>query len=118
MGDPSQTSDAFAAVTGLIALVTDAKACAKRLDELQRQIEAAAKAQAKLEADREQHERSVAAAKAALDAREAALRKREVEAMIRSNALDDRAARLEADGKPWRPERVETLGNGLTRELP
>jgi hypothetical protein len=64
----SECAPEFAATTALIALVIDAKACAKRLDELQRQIEAAAKAQAKLDADREQHEREVTAAKAALDA--------------------------------------------------
>jgi len=67
------TDPDFAAVTALIALVTDAPACKARLAELQKQIAAAAKAQAKLDADREVH----AATVAALEAREIAVTERE-----------------------------------------
>jgi hypothetical protein len=112
----SESPDTYAAVAGLIALISDAPACKARLAELQKQIEAATKAQTNLDADRAAHQAEVAAAKATFDARETALRKREVEVLVRSNDLDDRAARLEESGKPWRPEKVDTLGNGLTRE--
>jgi septal ring factor EnvC (AmiA/AmiB activator) len=81
MTDPMQNSDAFAAVTGLIALITDPKACAKRLADLQQQLAAAAKAQAKLDADREAYERKVAADKAELAAREQKIAERLYKAM-------------------------------------
>ena len=51
-------SDPFSAVTGLIALLTDVKACAKRLSELQAAIDASEKAQTHLAADRETHART------------------------------------------------------------
>jgi hypothetical protein len=57
----------------LLAVVADPLGCKARLGELQKQIAAAAKAQAKLDADRETH----AATAAALEAREAALVTRE-----------------------------------------
>ena len=71
--------DAYATLAGLITLLADSKATVKRLDELRRLSTETAEAQAQLAADREEHDRAVAAAKAALDAREAALRKREVD---------------------------------------
>jgi hypothetical protein len=61
--------DTFSAAIALIGLAVDPKACAARLTYLQKQLDAVAKAQAKLDADREQHAAAVAAAKAALDAR-------------------------------------------------
>jgi hypothetical protein len=65
----SETSDTFAAVIALIALVADPKACAKRLAELQATIDAADKAQAQLAIDRAAHERAVAEANHELDGR-------------------------------------------------
>jgi hypothetical protein len=69
----AQHPDAFAAVTNLIALVSDPKACARRLDELQKLEGQIAGAQAQLAADREQHDRRAAE----LDTREASLLTRE-----------------------------------------
>jgi peptidoglycan hydrolase CwlO-like protein len=69
----TESPDTFTAVAGLIALVTDAKACSKRLDELRKLGAELAEAQAKLDADRETH----AASAAALEARETALAPRE-----------------------------------------
>jgi hypothetical protein len=57
----------------LLAIISDPSGCKARLAELQKQIAAAAKAQAKLDSEREQHDRKAAE----LDAREAALRVRE-----------------------------------------
>jgi chromosome segregation ATPase len=63
------SDDAFAAVTGLIALITDPKAAKARLEALQKAAAAIETAQARLAADREAHEREVAEAKADLDRR-------------------------------------------------
>jgi hypothetical protein len=59
----SKTPDTFAAAIALIGMAVDPKATSARLAELQKQIDAAAKGQAKLAADREQHATAVAAAK-------------------------------------------------------
>jgi chorismate mutase len=56
--------DTFAAVTALIALISDPKAAKARLEELAKQIAAAEKAHAALTADRAEHTRTVAADKA------------------------------------------------------
>jgi hypothetical protein len=63
----SETAPEFA------ALVVDAKACAKRIDDLRKLVEQAEKDQAQLAVDRDAHDRKVAE----LDAREAALALRE-----------------------------------------
>jgi hypothetical protein len=47
-----EAPDTFAAAIALIGPAVDPKACAKRIEDLQKQVEALAKAQAKLEADR------------------------------------------------------------------
>jgi hypothetical protein len=77
MSDTDKVSaDAFNAVTALIALIaliTDPKACAKRLAELTKAAQEVAAGQAQLAADREAHEREVAEAKAGLDRRGAEL---------------------------------------------
>jgi hypothetical protein len=57
----SETPDTFAAAIALIGMAVDPKATSARLAELQKQIDAAAKGQAKLAADREQHATAVAA---------------------------------------------------------
>jgi hypothetical protein len=77
----SQNSDAFAAVTGLIALITDAKACSKRLAELQQQTDAATKAETKLAAERAAYEAKVAETSADLKAREEKTADRLIRAM-------------------------------------
>jgi hypothetical protein len=71
MTEPSL--DAFTAVTSLIALIADPKAAGKRLDEFQKQIDAVSKAQERLAADRQQHDR----VRAELEAREQRVRERE-----------------------------------------
>jgi hypothetical protein len=57
----SDNPESFAAVSALIALVSDTKSCAKRLAELRATIDAAEKAQAQLDADRAAHARTMAA---------------------------------------------------------
>ena len=86
------TDEAFTAVSSLIALVTDAKACGKRLTELQQQIDAAAKAQAQaqLAAERDEFGRHAAAETTAADAREKKLRAREVAVAIAERDLVQR----------------------------
>jgi hypothetical protein len=83
--------EAFAAVADLIAIVADPKACAKRLADLRAQIDAATAAQAKLDADRLEHDRKVAADTAALAKREAALRMHQAELMGREAAMAETA---------------------------
>jgi hypothetical protein len=77
----------FAAVAGLIALVTDAKACAKRFDELRSLSDQIAKSQAKLDSARAEHDRAAAAAQADILAREQKLRQREQELLGRESML-------------------------------
>jgi hypothetical protein len=101
MTDPMQNSDAFAAVAGLIALITDAKGCAKRLAELQQQIDVATKAQSKLDSERVVHDRAVAAAEVEMIARETAVRKREVTVSIAARDLIERE-KIVAASKPDR----------------
>jgi hypothetical protein len=71
MTDPSP--DTFAAVTALIALISDPKGCAKRLAELQAKIAAAERAQTQFEAAQPVHDQAAAA----LEAREIAVTERE-----------------------------------------
>jgi peptidoglycan hydrolase CwlO-like protein len=103
--------ETFAAVADLIKLVVDAKACAKRVDELQKLVATAAAAEARLAADTATH----AATKAALEAREAAVTERE-----RVVAADEAALREQRE-----PEKYPLSANlepggrshsGLTRE--
>jgi multidrug efflux pump subunit AcrA (membrane-fusion protein) len=100
MAVTAEHPDAFSAVTNLVALLADPKAASARLTELQKQIEKAEAASAKLAADREQHAAAVAAAKAELDARGAALLKRETAAGIKERELIQREKVLEASKPP------------------
>jgi uncharacterized membrane protein YccC len=84
------SSDAFAAVAGLIALITDAPACKARLFELQKLETEVVLAQGKLAADRERHAAEVAKAKAELAEREKLLRAREVALAGREGLLHHR----------------------------
>jgi hypothetical protein len=77
-------TEAFDATIALIALVSDAKACARRLAELKTTMDEIEKAQATLDA----HRSAVAADKASGDAREKALREREVAVAIGERALN------------------------------
>jgi hypothetical protein len=70
--------ETFAAVADLIRLIADPDGCAKRVTELRKLGDEVAKAQSKLDADRAEHSRKVAADTAELAEREAALRKRHV----------------------------------------
>jgi hypothetical protein len=92
----------FAAVAQLIALITDVKACAKRLDELRATIDAAEKAQAHLAADRDAHARDVAAATTASAAREKSLTQREIDLAIEK-------ADVARSGETLRRERLSSL---------
>jgi hypothetical protein len=107
--------EAFSAVTSLIALVTDAKACGKRLDELRKAIEQADAAQADLKAARDEFGRHAAAETAAADAREAKLRAREVAVAIAERDLVRREQAI-ADAKPPRYPHDPNLFGTLTRE--
>jgi hypothetical protein len=84
--------DAFAAVADLIGLISDPKACAKRMAELQVTIAAADRAQAQLEAARIANERAFAVSTADLDRRRAKIIADEVELRLRRDAFDQREA--------------------------
>jgi hypothetical protein len=77
----SEVSPDFAGTVALIALITDTKACAKRLDELRRLGAETPEAQSKLDADRAAHEAKVKADSAELAAREAKVAERLYRAM-------------------------------------
>jgi hypothetical protein len=79
--------EACAAVTALIALISDPKGCAKRMAELQATIDAADKAQAQLAADRAAHERAVAEANHELDARRLEIAKSECDIRLQREGL-------------------------------
>jgi hypothetical protein len=87
MSEPSP--DTFSAAIALIGLAVDPKATAARLAELQKQIEKAEAATAKLAADRSTHEAAVATAKAELEARAAALHKRDTALRIAEHRLGE-----------------------------
>jgi hypothetical protein len=89
MSDP--TPESFAAVAALIALITDAPACKSRLAELRQQIDAAAKAQARLDAAQPIHDQAAAA----LETREAAVTERERQVEAWSGSIS--AANLTTD---------------------
>jgi hypothetical protein len=95
---------AFSAVVNLIALVSDAKACAKRLEELRATITAAETAAAQLEAARVANLRADAERKADLDRRQARLVEAEVELRLRREAFDQREARRNAVNTSGPPE--------------
>jgi septal ring factor EnvC (AmiA/AmiB activator) len=116
-------SDPFAAVAGLVALITDVKACAKRLDELRATIDAAEKARAQLEAARIANERAFAETKADLDRRQTRLSEGEGELRLRVSAFNGREARGEwptsiEDRFPSDPNLgVGTQWRGLVRDI-
>jgi hypothetical protein len=119
MTDPSP--DAFAAVADLIRLIADPDGCAKRIRELQKLGDQLAKAQAKLETERAEHGRKVAADTAELAEREAVVRKREVAVVFAERDVNERAQRFAAELPPRYPH-DPNLGpgtrsySGLTRE--
>jgi hypothetical protein len=81
------TDEAFTAVSSLIALITDAKACAKRLDELRSLGDQIAQAETKLDSARAEHERTAAASQADMLAREQRVRQREQELLGRESMV-------------------------------
>jgi hypothetical protein len=115
MTDPTDFERAFT----LLAVVTDAPGCKARLTELQKQIAAAAKAQAQLDGDRDAHDRAAATAEADMIAREAAVRKREVDVSIAERDLFAREQALIAKLNESRPPRYPfdpNLSGTITRE--
>jgi hypothetical protein len=86
---PLPTSETFAALADLIKLIIDAKACAKRVEELAKLSADTATAQGKLDADSVLH----AATKADLEAREAAVTERERILTAWEQEASDRGAR-------------------------
>jgi hypothetical protein len=81
------TSDSYAALRELVALLADGKATVKRIDQLQKLESEIAKAQAKLDGDRAAHDRATAAAEAGMIAKEQELRRREVDLAGREGML-------------------------------
>ena len=111
------TADSFTAVAALLALATDPRACRARLLELQRQIDAAGKAQAKLAAEHVAHEAAVARDRAQIEEREKSAQKREASALAAERNLEGDLARI-AEFKAARNARMgEGLFGGLTREI-
>jgi hypothetical protein len=87
MTDP----ETFAAVADLIRLIADPDGCAKRMTEFRKLGDQIAKSQAKLETERAEHDRKVAAETAELARREAALRMHQAELMGREAAMAETA---------------------------
>jgi hypothetical protein len=102
MSDPSP--DTFSAAIALIGMVVDPKATSARLAELQKQVEKATAAQAKLDSDRAAHERTAAADKVSAAEREKTLRDREVAVAIkeRNIAAREKAMRCRRGSAPIR----------------
>ena len=109
------SSDGYATLRELVALLADSKATLKRIDQLQKLESEIAKAQAKLDADRATHDRAVATAEAEMIAREAAVRKREVEVSIHERDLAARE-KIIADARPPRYPHDPNMFGTLTRE--
>jgi peptidoglycan hydrolase CwlO-like protein len=96
----AESPDTFSAAIALIGLAVDPKACAKRLDDLQKQLDKTAAAAAKLEVATAAHDQKVAAAKADLDARGAAVLKREAALGIAEGRLAAREKAIAAVTPP------------------
>jgi septal ring factor EnvC (AmiA/AmiB activator) len=109
----TDTTDFDRALT-LLAVIADAPGCKARLAELQEQVTAAAKAQAKLEAERAEYDWHVAATKAELHEREQALRSRQVK-LAADEAMLRETQKFYADRLPLRPHDANLFGS-ITRE--
>jgi hypothetical protein len=105
MTDPSQSpGPEFGALTALICLLADPKATAKRLDELQRRIDAATKAETKFATERAAYEARVATTTAEIAAREAKVADRLYRAMrLEANPPADRDESDRPDPFPHDP---------------
>ena len=118
-GGGTVTDDTFTAVAGLIALITDQKASAKRLAELQAQMAAVSAAQTHLDGARDVFERGSAARTREFDEREAKLRDREVAARLQEANLREREAVIRAskpDPYPPNPNFFGTIRQEPYRE--
>lgn len=93
-------------------MITDVKACAKRLEELRATIATAEKAQARLDADREAHARTVAV----VDARDKALHDREREVALGERILRRDQEELAVARRAMTPPPTFIVPNGITRE--
>jgi hypothetical protein len=103
----------------LLAAAVDPKATKARLDNLLLQIDAVVKAQAKLDADRAEHDRAVAFEKASADEHEKRNRAREVSVAIAERNLAEREQALIAKLNESRPPRYPydpNISGTLTRE--
>jgi hypothetical protein len=84
----------FATVTTLLAIVADAKACGKRLRELQKQTAAAARAEASLAPARAAHDAHVARTQAELDRQKTRLDALADELASKAALVNEQHARL------------------------
>jgi septal ring factor EnvC (AmiA/AmiB activator) len=75
----------------LLAIAADPKGTKARLEQIATASAELARAQAKLETERAEHARKVAADTAAMDEREQKLRARAVDLMVRENAMAETA---------------------------
>jgi septal ring factor EnvC (AmiA/AmiB activator) len=100
-------------VADLIALITDAPACAARMAELQAREQKVAKGEAALAAAREQHERTVAKERGEHDARETRLRERAEKLSAAEGLLAHREKSLEE-----RKRILDRRDHALDRDLP
>jgi hypothetical protein len=112
MTDP----EAFAVVGDLIRLIADPDAHAKRMTDLRKLGDQVAKGQARLETERAEHDKKVAADTAGLAEREAAVRKREVAVAFAEREVNERAQRFAAE----QPDRYPPSPNffGSIRQEP
>jgi hypothetical protein len=98
------SDDTFADVAALIALVVDAKSCAKRLDELRRATQEAETARAALEAARVANQTAISEAHADLDKRRARTAEGEIELRLKREAQNPVAPVPDAAEKyPFNP---------------
>jgi hypothetical protein len=108
-------AELFAAVLGLVSIVTDGPTCKARILDLQRQADQARDLQGKLASERTAFNQKVTAERAELDRREAALRKHEIAVSVRERELASAKATL-----PKHHDRRTDgfiAGSGLSREL-
>jgi hypothetical protein len=111
--------DSYATLTGLIALLADSKASAKRIDELRKLEERTAAAQVKLDGDRAEYARTMAIEKSAADEQEKRIRAREVSVAIAERNLAEREqsliVKLNESRPPHFPHDPNLFGS-ITRE--
>jgi uncharacterized membrane protein YccC len=111
------TPDAFAALLALLLLMSEPKRSAELLDRLERQLDAAAKAQAHLATQRERFDKKIAAERAELDQAKAAVRAREVAVTARESLVEQGEQTLKRNAPGPRHDAGMIQGSGLVREF-